>query len=77
MVALIAVIGLTALDTPDQPAAWLQVFFLLLGAAIALLGARLLKAKSRLVSRVAAGAVARVGPACTLAVHRTTTESFL
>jgi hypothetical protein len=37
----IAVVGFTPVLFPSQPVAWLQVFYLLVGTAIALLGARL------------------------------------
>lgn len=42
----IAVVGFTAVMSPDQPVAWLQVFYIVFGAAVLLLGARLWKAES-------------------------------
>ena len=42
----IAVVGFTPLQTPDQFPAWLQVIYLVIGAALATLGARLWKAET-------------------------------
>lgn len=42
----ILVVGFTPVLYPTQPAAWLQPFYILLGAAIALLGLRLWKAET-------------------------------
>lgn len=39
----IYVIGFTPVDTPSNPAAWLQVFFILFGVALIALGVRLWK----------------------------------
>ena len=40
------VVGFTLLQTPDQFPAWLQVIYLLLGGALAILGARLRKVET-------------------------------
>ncbi|MGZ3602382.1 MAG: hypothetical protein ACXWQ5_22675 [Ktedonobacterales bacterium] len=40
------VVGFTAVMYPTQPVAWLQVIYIVVGAAIALLGARLWKAET-------------------------------
>jgi hypothetical protein len=37
----IAVIGFTATQEPTQPQSWLQVLYLMVGAALVILGARL------------------------------------
>ena len=42
----IAVVGFTAVMSPEQPVAWLQAFYLAFGAAVMLLGARLWKAET-------------------------------
>ena len=42
----IVVIGFTPTQTPDQWPAWLQVVYLLVGAALVMLGARLWKAET-------------------------------
>lgn len=42
----IVVVGFTATQTPDQVQAWLQVVYLLVGAALVILGARLWKAET-------------------------------
>jgi hypothetical protein len=42
----IGVVGFIAVTSPDQPVAWLQVFYIVFGAAVMLLGARLWKAET-------------------------------
>jgi len=42
----ILVVGFTAAMTPTQPVAWLQVFYIVVGSAIAALGVRLWKAET-------------------------------
>jgi hypothetical protein len=42
----IAVVGFTPVLDPSSPVAWLQVVYLVVGAAIAILGARLWKAET-------------------------------
>jgi hypothetical protein len=49
----IAVVGLTAIDQPGEPAAWLQVFFLVIGALIIALGASLWRGTRRRALRPA------------------------
>lgn len=49
----IAVIGLTAVDQPTQPVAWLQEFYLAVGAIIIALGVILWRRTQRLVLRPA------------------------
>ncbi len=47
----IAVIGLTAVDQPAQPAAWLQVFYIALGVVIMALGVTLWRRAQQRVLR--------------------------
>ena len=42
----IAVVGFTAVMSPEQPVAWLQMFYIVFGVAVTLLGARLWKAET-------------------------------
>lgn len=46
----ILVVGFTPIIDPTQPQAWLQPFFIAVGAALALLGARLWKAENSILN---------------------------
>jgi hypothetical protein len=57
----IAVVGLTALETPKDPVGWLQVFFIGIGTAVAVLGAKLYRAEAD--ARVMRGTQSLLRPA--------------